>query len=51
MWDFVVVPTVRHTLLFVLVLLAHHRRRVVHLSITEHPTAEWTAQQVIEAFP
>jgi putative transposase len=49
--DFLVVPTVRHTLLFVLVILAHHRRRVVHFNVTEHPTAEWTAQQVINAFP
>jgi putative transposase len=49
--DFLVVPTVRHTVLFVLVILAHHRRRVVHFSITEHPTAEWAAQQVVDAFP
>jgi transposase InsO family protein len=49
--DFFVVPTVRHTVLFVLVILAHHRRRVVHFNVTEHPTAAWTAQQVIEAFP
>ena len=34
-----------------LVLLSHHRRRIVHLRITEHPTATWTAQQIIEAFP
>ena len=38
-------------MLFVLVLLAHHRRRIVHLAITEHPTAVWTGQQIIEAFP
>jgi putative transposase len=49
--DFLVVPTVRHTLLFVLVILAHDRRRVVHFNITEHPTAQWTAQQVVDAFP
>ena len=49
--DFFVVPTVRHTVLFVLVILAHHRRRVVHFNITEHPTAAWTAQQVVDAFP
>jgi len=49
--DFFVVPTVRHKVLFVLVILAHHRRRVVHFNVTEHPTAAWTAQQVIDAFP
>jgi len=37
--------------LVVLVLLSHHRRRIVHLAVIEHPTAVWTAQQIIEAFP
>ena len=49
--DFFVVPTVRFKVLFVLVVLSHHRRRVVHFNVTEHPTAQWTAQQIIEAFP
>jgi putative transposase len=49
--DFFVVPTVAHTVLFVLLVLAHERRRVVHVNVTEHPTAQWTAQQVVEAFP
>jgi putative transposase len=49
--DFLVVPTVRHMVLFVLVILAHYRRHVVHFNVTEHPTAAWTAQQVVEAFP
>ena len=49
--DFFVVPTVRNNVLFVLVVLAHHRRRVVHFNVTEHPTAQWTSQQIIEAFP
>ena len=49
--DFFVVPTVTHKVLFVLLILAHERRRVVHINVTEHPTAEWTAQQVIDAFP
>ena len=49
--DFFVVPTVTHTVLFVLLILAHHRRCVVHFNVTEHPTAQWTTQQVIEAFP
>jgi putative transposase len=49
--DFFTVPTLTGRVLFVLVLLAHERRRIVHLRITEHPTAAWTAQQMIEAFP
>ena len=49
--DFFVVPTVTFKVLFVLVILAHERRRVVHVNVTEHPTAQWTAQQVVEAFP
>ena len=48
--DFFVVPTVRNKVLFVLVVLAHHRRRVVHFNVTEHPTAQWAGQQIIEAF-
>ena len=49
--DFFVVPTVRNKVLFVLVVLAHQRRRVVHFDVTERPTARWTGQQIIEAFP
>jgi putative transposase len=49
--DFFVVPTVPHKVLFVRLILAHERRRVVHFNITEHPTAQWTAQQVVDAFP
>jgi putative transposase len=49
--DLFVVPTVTHEILFVLLILAHERRRVVHVNVTEHPTAAWTAQQVIDAFP
>jgi putative transposase len=45
------VPTVTYKVLFVLLILAHERRRVVHFNITEHPTAQWTAQQVVDAFP
>lgn len=45
------VPTVTFRVLFVLVPLAHERRRVVHFNITQHPTAQWTAQHVVEAFP
>src|ERR1700730_17328756 len=49
--DFFTVPTLTGHVLFVFVILAHNRRRIVHLAITEHPTAMWTAQQIIEAFP
>jgi hypothetical protein len=49
--DFFTVATVRFEVLFVFVVLAHARRRVVHFNITKHPTAQWAAQQVVEAFP
>jgi putative transposase len=49
--DFFVVPTVTGRLLFVLVILAHERRRIVHVAVTDHPTATWTGQQIREAFP
>jgi len=48
--DFFVVPTVTFRLLFVLVILEHDRRRLVHVTVTEHPTAAWTAQQLRNAF-
>ena len=49
--DFFTVPTATFRVLFVLVVLAHHRRRVLHFNVTEHPTALWTGQQIIETFP
>src|SRR5208282_5970519 len=50
--DFFVVPTVNFRILFfVFVVLAYHRRRVIHFNVTAHPTSEWTAQQIAEAFP
>src|SRR5712692_735381 len=49
--DFFVVPTATGRLLFVLVLLAHQRRRLGHVAVTQHPTAAWTAQQLREVFP
>jgi hypothetical protein len=49
--DFLVVPTATFRVLFVLIVLAHNRRRVVHFNVTEHPTALWTAEQIIQAFP
>ena len=49
--DFFVLPTATCRLLFVLVILAHERRRIVHVAVTEQPTAAWAAQQLREAFP
>jgi putative transposase len=49
--NFFTVSTLQLKVLFVFVVVAHERRRVLHFNVTEHPTAEWTAQQVIEAFP
>jgi len=48
--DFFTVPTATFRVLFVLVVLAHDRRRMVHFNVTDHPTAEWTAEQIVEAF-
>jgi putative transposase len=49
--DFFTVPTIQFQVLYVFLALAHNRRRVVHFNVTAHPTAEWTAQQLREAFP
>src|SRR5471030_1788008 len=49
--DFLVVPTVGFKLLFVLVILRHRRRRLISLTVTINPTAEWIAHQITDAFP
>src|SRR5258708_39640443 len=49
--DFFTVPTVTFNVLYTFVVLLHDRRQVVHFNVTAHPTAFWTAQQIIEAFP
>ena len=49
--DFFVVPTVSFRLLYVFVVLAHHRRHLLHFNVTANPTSEWTARQITEAFP
>jgi transposase InsO family protein len=49
--DFLIVPTVGFKLLFVLVLLRHQRRRLITLTVTTNPTAEWIARQITDAFP
>jgi hypothetical protein len=47
--DFFNAPTLTGRVRFVVIVLSHIRRRIVHFNVTEHPTAEWTAQQVVEA--
>jgi transposase InsO family protein len=49
--DFFTVPTIRFQVLYVFLVLAHDRRRIVHFNVTAHPTAEWTGQQLRAAFP
>jgi len=49
--DFFTVPTLRFQVLYVFLVLAHDRQRVLHFNVTAHPTAEWTGQQLREAFP
>ncbi len=49
--DFFVVPTVTFRLMYCFLVLSHERRRLIHFNVTPHPSAEWTAQQIIEAFP
>jgi putative transposase len=51
MADFFVIPTATGRVLFVLVILAPDRRRIVHTAVTAHPTARWTAQLFREVFP
>ena len=43
-------PTIRLRVLFVFLVIEHQCRKVLHFGITEHPTAEWTSQQIVEAF-
>lgn len=49
--DFFTVRTATFRVLYVFVVLSHSRREIVHFNVTEHPTAQWTAQQLTEAFP
>ena len=49
--DFFTVPTILFEVLYVFLVLAHDRRRILHFGVTAHPTAEWTAQQLRDAFP
>src|SRR3954469_17232817 len=49
--DFFTVPTIRFQVLYVFLVLAHDRRRILHFAVTAHQTAEWSIQQLREAFP
>jgi transposase InsO family protein len=49
--DMCVVPTVTFDLLFVFLVVGHGRRRLLWFEVTRHPTAEWLARQITEAFP
>ena len=49
--DFLTVPTATFRVLYCFVILSHDRRKVLHFNVTEHPTAFWSAQQIVEAFP
>jgi putative transposase len=49
--DFFVVPTATFRVLYVFLVMSHDRRRILHFNVTTSPSAQWTAQQLLEAFP
>jgi transposase InsO family protein len=49
--DFFVVPTATFKVLYVFVMMSHARRQILHVNVTEHPSAAWSARQLLEAFP
>ena len=49
--DFFTVPTIRFQVLYLFLVLAHDRRRIIHFNVTAHASAEWTGQQLRKAFP
>jgi putative transposase len=49
--DFFVVPTVLFHVMFVFVVLAHERRRILSINVTSSPSAAWTANQIVQTFP
>jgi len=49
--DMLTVFTATFERLYVLVILGHRRRRILHVEVTDHPTAPWLARQITEAFP
>jgi hypothetical protein len=49
--DLFVVPTIAFEQLFAFLILGHGRRQLLWFAVTRHPTAEWLARQITEAFP
>jgi len=49
--DMFVVASASFRLLYVMIILAHDRRKIMRAAVTEHPTAAWLSRQVTEAFP
>ena len=50
-FDFFTVPTLTFQLLYCFFVIEHGRRKILHINVTRHPTAEWVVQQLREAFP
>ncbi|MFH2053279.1 MAG: hypothetical protein ABIK96_12490 [bacterium] len=49
--DFLTVPTITFKTLYIFIVQSLDRRRIVHFHVTRHPTADWTALQLTQAFP
>jgi transposase InsO family protein len=49
--DFFTVPSLTFGVLYCFFVIAHNRRRILHVNVTRHPTSEWVGQQLREAFP
>lgn len=49
--DFMIVPTIGFKMLYAFIVLGYGRRKLLHVAVTDRPSAEWTARQLTEAFP
>lgn len=49
--DFLVFPTIGFKLLYAYIFLGHGQRKLLHIAVIDQTTAEWTARQMVEAFP
>ena len=49
--DFFTVPTAIFRILYMFIVISHDRRQIMYFNMSEHPTAQWTAQQIMKAFP